>query len=151
MLRLILQILKNKWKDWNKKKVSVSGWEMLGSKWTFCRQSWWLEAGEWARVRIWASLKSQTDGIQAYEKLQLLWAVSGLQWSGSVKTGPRKEQWWTMWIWHKQGRLQRNQWVYVNCFPETPSWCHLQWPKTMSWQHQVLSCTHCPCKTISRP
>ena len=27
--------------------------------------------------------------------LQLLWGVSGLHWSVSIKSGPRKEQWWT--------------------------------------------------------
>lgn len=27
--------------------------------------------------------------------LQLLWGVTGLQWLVSIKSGPRKEQWWT--------------------------------------------------------
>ena len=32
----------------------VSGWDILGGKWTCCPQSWWVEA--WASVRIWVSL-----------------------------------------------------------------------------------------------
>jgi len=30
---------------------------------------------------------------QSISKLQLLWGVPGLQWSVSIKSGPRKEQW----------------------------------------------------------
>lgn len=33
---------------------------------------------------------------QSISKLQLLWGVHSLQWSAvSIKSGPRKEQWWT--------------------------------------------------------
>lgn len=33
------------------------------------------------------------DWARESPKLQLLWGVPGLKWSGSIKSGPRKEQW----------------------------------------------------------
>lgn len=74
----------------------ISGWDLLGSKWTCSSQScrdisrkngqgqgfkgvegklWWLEA-------------------RASPKL-FLWGIPSLQWSVSIKHGPRKEWWWT--------------------------------------------------------
>ena len=49
---------------------------------------------------IWASLTQAKlwwpdDWVRASPKLQLLWGVPGLQWSVSIKRGPRKEQWWS--------------------------------------------------------
>ena len=33
--------------------------------------------------------------VTATPKLPLLWGVPGVPWSVSIKSGPRKEQWWT--------------------------------------------------------
>ena len=59
-----------------------------------------LKQEKWASVRIWASLTRAKlwwldNWVRASPKLQLLWGVPGLQWSVSIKSGPRKEQWWT--------------------------------------------------------
>ena len=110
----------------------VSGWDIIGSEWTCCPPSWCVRSR-----RVWASLIRAKlwwldDRVRASSKLQLLWGVPSLQWSVSIKSGPRKEQWWTgNRIMGRQGRTRGGkagmcgliQWMSYCCSNWWRRWC----------------------------
>ena len=49
------------------------------------------DVSDLTRAKLWWLV----DWVRASPKLQLLWDVPGLQWSGPSKSGPRKENRWT--------------------------------------------------------